>query len=733
MKKIILLLVLIATQVSTFASTSIVLTTNDDNNLVVAQGKDGKYGYKVSGEEKFVIKPKFLSAKPFVNGMAIVSVSSKNCPLYGTIDTKGKFIIKPIYKALGDFKNGLAKIMTDNGWGLVNEAGLEVLRPEYKTVEDFEDDGLAKVISENGSGLVNSLGTIVLPLKYHSLKYYKNKGIWESFDENNFLSIYEAKYGKLLDETEQYFLLGKVTNYIYKVQRGEYIYLLRYEPEDKINGAIAQVYNFGCFSDIRLYEYDFVSAVLAKNKDGKWEVYNDYGYPAVRGSYDSVETSFCPSHIILIKNGKRHLYSVNKKKLLGDSLEGYNDIWKGYSHDWVMIGDSYYCIDNETKKIYGNNVVGVSIEMLGSSIDKLGWYIVNRRPSKKDILIYSDDTILKDNAMMKDSYVKSVWDRLPNDIKQTYIDAGVMSPIIKPIMVIDESSEVEIARDGNIYTCLSPFHFILPSGSIYFYISDSNYPREYLGEYALGDYYIPRSNGDINGIFNSSNNKAVRLETCFHNVNFNRVGFLQPHCLLDIDNNHALIAYYGYYQGKPFFQYAPYQYVVFAGQLMQVNGPGYEVNYHRQGFLSILDKNNMVSTKTVVLEGIEIPYMELYYDELLCWNYRKWGVSSPTYLLDKELNIKSKFVFEEGVSINGYALSNDFIVFCGSDKNHGYVGFNNPICIIIDKKSYKIINTIRKQEKGRFFSKARIKNRTIILEYGEGTTVTYDIDNETWR
>ena len=122
---------------STFANTySLQLTTleNDGKNMVPVQDDKGKFGYKIKGEDKYIIKPKFLEARPFYNGIAIVSIKGKGYPVFGVIDLKGKYVIKPKYKTFENYVDGYAKVETDNGWGLVDMYGGVVLEANCKVV-----------------------------------------------------------------------------------------------------------------------------------------------------------------------------------------------------------------------------------------------------------------------------------------------------------------------------------------------------------------------------------------------------------------------------------------------------------------------------------------------------------------------------------------------------------------------------------------------------------------------
>ncbi len=772
MKRFILFLVLITTQVNTFANISVVLTSDDGNNLVVAQGRDGKYGYKKVGEDKFVIKPKFLSAKPFSKGIAIVSVDNKKYPLFGMIDTKGKYIIKPKYKTFKDFVNGLAKIETDNGWGLVSEYGIELLPPEYKTVEGFVD-GLARIESNNGWGLVNTIGEIILPPNYITVEDFKdglarvktfdgwglidksgriivdpiyfavddfidgfakvetesgdfglvskqgefivkpsfwsvdfnsNTQLWECIDEEHYLLLLNTKGEQLLGTNEQLYLRNKVGRVLIASDEEGQDHLLSCLGVELAGNGKGYVNDLGCYEVVEIYgnPKDPKSSSLLVKKEEGWGLISGRGLIKYEG-FPSVDTSLAPKYLVFnFKEGGKSLYDVSDNYMVG-GVGSYNDFWKGYSNDWVLIGESNYCIDNGTYRLEEDSVKGVSIEMVDDPNGKSGSYLIRRRPNKPDKLVLSYKNEFHSGNVFEKKYIEAIWKKLTPDLKNFFIDEGRVSPSMMlqfPYKAIGERT-LEIRSEGNIYTYESPYSFQCSKkendfdGIFYFYKKEGN-----------------------SYVYYTVNEKSSRVVNCFHDIEFKNLAFFGPDYMLDLDENTFIIAYHAYYNGERLFQYAPYQYVMVQDQLWQVNGPSYTQTYSKQGFLSLLDKNSLSTTKTVALEGIKVPYFWLIDNDVFCWatyagdEYREDGAAGyvkgsskkPIYILDKQLTVKYKLLFEEGVDIFDCWSDSNYIYLCGSDTKHGYVGFRNPIFLVIDKNSHKVVKTIREEEKGVYYS-----------------------------
>lgn len=92
----------------------------------------GKYGY-VDKKGKWVIKPKFLDAKGFSEGLAVVRYFiDSDIPFTGYIDTKGNEAFKTRYYGSYDFKNGYAAVLDKNEKvSIIDKKGKVVLKTNY--------------------------------------------------------------------------------------------------------------------------------------------------------------------------------------------------------------------------------------------------------------------------------------------------------------------------------------------------------------------------------------------------------------------------------------------------------------------------------------------------------------------------------------------------------------------------------------------------------------------------
>ena len=86
--------------------------------------------------------------------------------LYGIIDRSGKNILKPTYDEMTMFENGLSRFRSDNKWGLINEKGIVILKPEFETVFSFGiqgfNDGLISVEKGGKYGYYSEKGDLII-------------------------------------------------------------------------------------------------------------------------------------------------------------------------------------------------------------------------------------------------------------------------------------------------------------------------------------------------------------------------------------------------------------------------------------------------------------------------------------------------------------------------------------------------------------------------------------------
>ena len=150
-------------------------------NLIPVKNEKGWGFADVSG--KLVVAANFDEVRSFHNGKAAAKEGSR----WGYIDLKNHFVINPTYAHTGDFLGKYAPVgtqLTDNGWGYVDAAGQEVIKPQFDTAKAFSE-GMAAVLVDDYWGFISETGNLVINPVYddtrgfsHGLAAVKFHGKW---------------------------------------------------------------------------------------------------------------------------------------------------------------------------------------------------------------------------------------------------------------------------------------------------------------------------------------------------------------------------------------------------------------------------------------------------------------------------------------------------------------------------------------------------------------------------
>ena len=146
--------------------------TSDE--LAAAQDKDsGLYGY-VDPTGAYQIEPRFTEARPFVDGLAIVSEGYG----YIYIDTSGEIAISGGFEEANEFCDDLAAVKSWGAWGYIDRSGNFAIQPIYDMVYSFSD-GIAFVLDLDGEGgysLIDTDGNYILEESIYTPEYTPNDG-----------------------------------------------------------------------------------------------------------------------------------------------------------------------------------------------------------------------------------------------------------------------------------------------------------------------------------------------------------------------------------------------------------------------------------------------------------------------------------------------------------------------------------------------------------------------------
>lgn len=143
---------------------SMSITMSAQQLYPIKDHQTGLYGYKYEGNDKWIVKPKYLHAGYFHEGRAYIIKGKGHHKdnsvkhFAGYIDEKGKLVIPLKFEWANDFHEGLAvvKIWDDTSifhvrYGYIDTLGHFVLPPIYDYADEFRN-GRAKVKWVDGQG-----------------------------------------------------------------------------------------------------------------------------------------------------------------------------------------------------------------------------------------------------------------------------------------------------------------------------------------------------------------------------------------------------------------------------------------------------------------------------------------------------------------------------------------------------------------------------------------------------
>lgn len=302
------------------------------------QGQDGFYRVVESSWSKsnvglidkngnVVVKPQYATIGPFRDGLAVVSrtkeASFKKLPggnrfyssdeRFGFIDKTGKEVIEPLYNNARPFRDGVALVSTnDSNSTLIDRAGKVLFRAE---TEHWAADlgGIYAVTEKNGrTGLIDKNGKRILPAEYDGITSFDNRN--QSYD-------YERAEDQ---EPEKFFKISRDGKCGVIDLKGNIVIppifhaILSYQNGHAVIGE-AEKYGFADANGKVVIKptYDFVTAyddLIAVREGANWKLINASGNTVNGAHIDGIPG----------QNGEHWLADGRGAVIIGD-LFGYID------------------------------------------------------------------------------------------------------------------------------------------------------------------------------------------------------------------------------------------------------------------------------------------------------------------------------------------------------------------------------------------------------------------------
>jgi hypothetical protein len=187
-----------------------VLASPGDSGKLYAIKQDGRYGY-IDGNGKVVIKPVYLQAKDFAEGVAPVKVQEG---IWSIINTKGEIVVTwRNVDEINEFSEGLAVVRQGARYGYIDKKQI-VIPIKFDAADEFSE-GLAAVAVREGStfmeklhnakyGYIDKTGNIVIGCQFRSAGKFKEGLAPVSSSATGFRWGYIDKTGQYVLEA-QYF------------------------------------------------------------------------------------------------------------------------------------------------------------------------------------------------------------------------------------------------------------------------------------------------------------------------------------------------------------------------------------------------------------------------------------------------------------------------------------------------------------------------------------------------
>ncbi len=330
---------------------------------VLVNGK-GKVGFADSNGNE-VIKCEYESARPFVNGVAIVTKSDKS----GLIDTQGNVLLPVKYQQIVPWFGDLYLVQDDKKVGLVNNQGTTILPVTYSFISKpncygkalIATGGKAAKTDDNRTymanakyGIIGTNGEILVEAVHKGLYEFANNGVgYFPFYEGKHLkysyhcttdtlvtdckfmgftnSGYTAMKGGIIDERGNVLVKADLYSTVMLPQNDMVRYYNRvgnqtacgyYNLSDGTS-FVAATFN-GSTSNLRFWSHgDFIGGIAPVNGN-TWSFIDKKGN-VLRSGYSSLKHSVATG-LWAAKNSSEQWEVFDWENKNVDALSGYNDV-----------------------------------------------------------------------------------------------------------------------------------------------------------------------------------------------------------------------------------------------------------------------------------------------------------------------------------------------------------------------------------------------------------------------
>ena len=304
---------------------------------------------------------------------------------------------------------------------------------------------------------------------------------------------------------------------------------------------------------------------------------------------------------------------------------------------------------------------------------------------------------------------------------------------------------VEVRSGGDIYSW--PIALCSRNKSIVFYAKGVD-PNSIFNTTVVHGMHVSTAIANLNMV--KIGEQTAPVSSCFEEPDFGKAELVLPRQYIknqDDEGDYLMLSYTLAFPEVASVVYTEPKSVIMAGQLVEVNsGINYDVRMRDVAGLSLFDIKTMktIPFTTLHLKGILQPKLEYsnnhiyYYDEsdnVMSKN------GTPIYILSankSKIEVESLICPEDGDVICDLQETSKYICYCGTNKKHGYVGYENPVLVFIDKETKKVVARYNgnngRGKKDRFFSKMYVLDDDhLLMMYNDYQDRDDDRKKTSWK
>ncbi len=363
---------------------------------------------------------------------------------------------------------------------------------------------------------------------------------------------------------------------------------------------------------------------------------------------------------------------------------------------------------------------------------------------------------------------------IPQDVLRKIISArysdrtgawnlGAFESIIAANYFVQGEGVVEVRSGGDIYSW--PIASCSRDKSIVFYAQGVD-PNSIFNTTVVHGMHVSTAVANLNMV--KIGEQTAPVSSCFDEPDFGKAELVLPRQYLKFqeEGDYLMLSYTLAFPEVASVVYTEPKSVIFAGQLVEVNsGINYDVRMRDVAGLSLFDTKTMktIPFTTLHLKGIQQPKLEYSNNHVYYYNESDYGCmfpenfyngyllkssvinvmsqnGTPIYILSankSKIEVESLICPEDGDVICDLQETSKYICYCGTNKKHGYVGYENPVLVIIDKETKRVVARYNgnngKGKKDRFFNKMYVLDDDHILmmyndyHYRDETSWNYEI------